>query len=43
MEIIKLEKNHIRDTLELVWAVFQEFKAPGYSSQGIKEFRKFIS
>lgn len=43
MEIIKLEKNNIRNALELVWAVFQEFEAPDYSRQGIEEFRKFIS
>lgn len=43
MEIIKLEKNHIRNALELVWTVFQEFEAPDYSKQGIEEFRKFIS
>lgn len=43
MEIIKLEKDDIRNALELVWAVFQEFEAPDYSKQGIEEFRKFIS
>ncbi len=43
MEIIKLKKSHIRNVLELVWAVFQEFEAPDYSRQGIEEFRKFIS
>lgn len=43
MEIIKLEKNYIRNALELVWTVFQEFEAPDYSKQGIEEFRKFIS
>jgi GNAT superfamily N-acetyltransferase len=42
VEIIKLEKNNIRNALELVWAVFQEFEAPDYSRQGIEEFRKFI-
>jgi GNAT superfamily N-acetyltransferase len=43
VEIIKLEKKHIRNALELVWAVFQEFEEPDYSRQGIEEFRKFIS
>jgi len=42
MEIIRLEKNYIRRALDLVWTVFQEFEAPEYSKEGIKEFRKFI-
>lgn len=42
MEIIKLQKNHIRDALELVWTVFQEFEAPDYSKEGIEEFKNFI-
>lgn len=43
MEIIKLQKNDIRNALDLVWKVFQEFEAPDYSKQGIEEFRKFTS
>lgn len=43
MEIIKLQKNDIRNALDLVWNVFQEFEAPDYSKQGIEEFREFIS
>ncbi|MGH4125548.1 MAG: GNAT family N-acetyltransferase [Clostridium sp.] len=43
MEIIKLQKNDIRNALNLVWNVFQEFEALDYSKQGIEEFRKFIS
>lgn len=43
MEIIKLQKNDIRNALDLVWTVFKEFEAPDYSKQGIEEFRKFIS
>jgi GNAT superfamily N-acetyltransferase len=41
--IVKLKKNEIKNALELVWTVFQEFEAPDYSIQGIEEFRKFIS
>lgn len=43
MEIIKLQKNDIRNVLDLVWAVFQEFESPDYSEQGNEEFRRFIS
>ncbi|MFS0777822.1 GNAT family N-acetyltransferase [Neobacillus sp. 3P2-tot-E-2] len=43
MEIIKLNKNHIENALDLVWTVFLEFEAPDYSPQGIEEFKKFIS
>ena len=42
MEIIKLQKNDIRNALDLVWTVFEEFEAPDYSKQGIEEFGKFI-
>ncbi|TDL65164.1 GNAT family N-acetyltransferase [Rhodococcus qingshengii] len=43
MVIVKLNKNEIKNALELVWTVFQEFESPDYSIQGIEEFRKFIS
>lgn len=43
MEIIKLQKNDIKNALDLVWKVFKEFEAPDYSKQGIEEFRKFIA
>jgi GNAT superfamily N-acetyltransferase len=43
MDIVKLKKNEIKNALELVWTVFQEFESPDYSIQGIEEFRKFIS
>lgn len=43
MEIIKLEKSYIKNALDLVWTVFQEFEAPDYSKQGIEEFKEFIS
>ena len=43
MDIIKLKKENIKNALDLVWTVFQEFEAPDYSTEGIEEFRKFIS
>ncbi len=42
MGIVQLQKEEIREALDLVWTVFQEFDAPDYSEQGIKEFQKFI-
>lgn len=42
MEIIKLQKKDIKNALDLVWTIFQEFEAPDYSKQGIEEFREFI-
>jgi GNAT superfamily N-acetyltransferase len=42
MGIIQLQKEEIREALDLVWTVFQEFQAPDYSEQGIEEFQKFI-
>lgn len=43
--IVKINKNDSRliGTLDLVWHVFQEFEAPGYSEEGVTEFKKFIS
>jgi GNAT superfamily N-acetyltransferase len=38
-----LQKKDIRNALDLVWRVFQEFEAPCYVKKGIEEFRKFIS
>lgn len=43
VKIIKLQKSDIKNALDLVWAVFKEFEAPDYSTEGIEEFRKFIS
>lgn len=43
VNIIKLKKENIENSLDLVWAVFQEFESPDYSTNGIEEFRKFIS
>ncbi|MCT4620170.1 MAG: GNAT family N-acetyltransferase [Marinisporobacter sp.] len=43
MKIIKLQKNDIQNALDLVWSVFQEFKAADLTKQGVEEFKKFIS
>ena len=43
MEIIKLQKNDIKNALDLVWIIFQEFEALDYSKEGIEEFREFIA
>lgn len=43
MGIIKLQKSDIKDALELIWLVFQEFEAPDYSEQGVETFKDFIS
>ena len=32
----------IRNAIDLVWEVFEEFEAPEYSEEGIKSFRDFI-
>jgi len=39
----KIAKKDIRNALDLVWKVFEEFEVPDYSKQGIKEFANFIS
>ncbi|MDF2700587.1 MAG: hypothetical protein K0Q49_2146, partial [Haloplasmataceae bacterium] len=31
MNIIMLKKENIENSLDLVWAVFQEFESPDYS------------
>nr|WP_246578134.1 GNAT family N-acetyltransferase [Clostridium frigoris] len=38
-----MQKNDIKNALNLVWEIFEEFEAPDYSKQGIKEFKKFVS
>ncbi len=42
MDIVKLMKSDIKDALELVWLVFQEFEAPEYPEEGVNTFRDFI-
>ncbi|WP_202710966.1 GNAT family N-acetyltransferase [Sporosalibacterium faouarense] len=43
MEVKTLHKGDISCALKLIWEVFEEFEAPDYSSEGIEEFRRFIS
>lgn len=43
MKIRELQKNDIKNTLYLVWTVFQEFEAPDYSKQGLEEFISYNS
>lgn len=43
MEIRPLELNELKEALELTWNVFQEFEAPDYEEEGIREFRNFIA
>ena len=42
MEIRIINKEKMKDALELVWQVFLEFEAPDYTDEGIKEFKKTI-
>lgn len=42
MDIIKLNEKNIKEALDLIWSVFQEFEAPIYSKEGIEEFKRFI-
>ena len=42
MQICKLRSEQLRDALELVWEVFEEYEANDYSEMGVKTFRHFI-
>jgi len=42
MEIIRLKKSDMKNALELIWLVFQEFEAPDYSERGVMTFKDFI-
>lgn len=43
MEVQRLPRSDLKNALDLVWFVFQEFEAPDYADQGITEFRNFIN
>lgn len=43
MEIKELDREEIKNALDLVWSVFQEFEVPDYSEEGINEFRNLIA
>ncbi len=42
MQYINLKSNDLKEASSLIWDVFSEYVAPGYSSEGIETFRKFI-
>ena len=42
MQICRIMPDKLRDALELVWEVFEEFEVPDYEEMGIKTFRHFI-
>lgn len=41
-QIRLLDASELEEALGLVWEVFQEFEAPEYSEEGVREFRGFI-
>lgn len=43
IEFKRLHNGDIQNALNLVWSVFQEFEAPDYSEQGVREFEGFIN
>lgn len=41
--IIKISnESYLKDSLNLVWNVFEEFEAHEYSKEGVTEFKNFI-
>lgn len=42
MYIRELIKDEIQSAVELAWVVFNEFEAPDYSEDGVKEFYRSI-
>ncbi|HAK58025.1 MAG TPA: N-acetyltransferase [Lachnospiraceae bacterium] len=42
MQVCRLNPKHLRDALDLVWEVFEEYEAPDYGEMGVKTFRHFI-
>ena len=42
MIIKKIQKEEMKEALDLVWKVFIEYEAPDYTEEGIKEFKKAI-
>lgn len=44
MAIFRIKnKAELKDALDLVWDMFQEFEAPDYTSEGVSTFRDFIA
>ncbi len=42
MQICRIGPSRLRDALDLVWEVFEQYEAPDYEEMGIKTFRHFI-
>ncbi|UWD47095.1 GNAT family N-acetyltransferase [Clostridioides difficile] len=40
--IKELKEHDIRNALNLIWNVFEEFESPDYCDEGIKSFHEFI-
>ncbi|WP_227450203.1 hypothetical protein [Clostridioides sp. ES-S-0108-01] len=40
--IRELKEDDIKNALDLIWNVFEEFESPDYCNEGIKTFHKFI-
>ncbi|MCC0649805.1 GNAT family N-acetyltransferase [Clostridioides sp. ZZV15-6598] len=40
--IRELKEHDIRNALNLIWNVFEEFESPDYCTEGIKSFHEFI-
>jgi len=43
MEIQSLQENQLKEALDLVWSVFEEFEAPEYPPEGARKFRDSIA
>lgn len=39
----EISEHELKNALDLVWSVFEEFEAPDYSPEGVKVFQDFIS
>lgn len=42
MEVRKVKKEEMSETLKLVWETFLKYEAPDYTEEGIREFKKTI-
>ena len=42
MEIRKIKKEELQETMDLAWKVFLKFEAPDYPEEGVEEFRRSI-
>jgi GNAT superfamily N-acetyltransferase len=40
--IRRVKAGELAAAMDMVWRVFAEFEAPGYSAEGVREFRRFI-